>query len=327
MFIIKTLQTTITLYGNDIYTADLTGTLIRELTKRYKNVCYQSMLILSIIRIKETPSVIMNTNTLDGSAYADVQFEVYGVVYSAGEILHNCRVLEFNQSSIIMEHEHAGILLQKHSDIDGVIFKILKANQRIPVIVHNASYAPGKNSISMIAYPYAPSVDTVVYWNIKSGLTPEQTDKLSIILTNIEEEEKNHKAIATVPSYAFFRDLLYPYKINQKFDQSAKASALKLKPVQLNLKSLLEINAGCVTYPPEDNRMNKRLFLSTDFKADLILDTDIYIDSDAYTAISEICKKYLMHLQALRGFMETYPTEKAASELVTYFNLCKRAQL
>jgi hypothetical protein len=332
MIINKVLETTIDLLDpNDIYASNIDNLLMKKLDIRYKNKCYQSILILEIMKIIRRSTIKMVDNRLDGGAYIDVQFEVKGIIFIQGEILHGCKIIEIHSNATIAEHEYAGIKLQKEinlklqKDIGDAIFKILQVGQKIPVIVQKIRYMPNQSSISMIAIPYLPTISTEVYYEINQGLNPSQTEQIGYILDCIKTEEELHKTVNT-KAYDFFKDILYPYKTNQKYEQSKKVSSLKLIPVSLELKNMLEIDHGIITYPSEDNKINKRLFWSKNLDVDILKD-QLVITSSVYPVLADICNKYLLYLQALRGFVETYPTTENMQELLVYWKLCKNAQI
>jgi hypothetical protein len=335
MLITKVLETSVDLLDpNDIYVLDIDTLLISKLTTRYKNKCFQSILILEITKIIRRSSTRMINNRIDGSASVDVQFEVKGVILIQGEILHGCRIVEINSNAITAENNYAGIKIQKETnskatkDISDAIFKILRVGQKIPVVIQKVRYTPNQPSISVIATPFMPIVSDEIYYRINQPLNPSQTDQLSYLLDQISIEEKEHTAIQKDKSYDFFKDLLYPYKVNQKYDQSKKASTLKLKPVVLNIKNMVEIESGIVVYPSEDNRYNKRFFLSNSDDSNMFnaSDSSMIIDNGAYQIFADIVNKYILYLQALRGFVETYPTAESMQELLVYWKLCKNAQ-
>ena len=261
MIITKVINTTIDLFDPvDIYTVDIKSTLKKKLEDRYKKRCYQSILIIEIVSIKRHSSVIMVNNRLDGAAYVDVEFEAKGIVLITGEILHNCKIIEIHSNAITMEHEYAGIKLQK--DNGDAIFKILKVGQKIPVVIQKVRYMVNQTSISAIATPFLPSITEEVFYNITEGLSPEETNELTNLMLEIDKEEDTHKSAMKEETYEFFKNLIYPYKVNQKYELNQRAVSLKFKPVALELKALLEIKSGVIVYPQEDNRSNKRLFWS-----------------------------------------------------------------
>lgn len=325
MIITKILETKIDLSESDqMYSADIDSTIIQKLAERYVNKCYQSVLITNIIKIIRRSSIIMADNRLDGGAYVDVQFEIEGMILVKDEILTGCTIIEIhdNNTTITAEHKYAGIKLQK--DPHGVMFKILKIGQKIPIIVQKVRYTPNQSTISVIAIPYTPVKSTNCAYMIQRALNIDDTTKIGFIIDQITVEEKKHIDISKHKMYSFFRDILYPFKNNQKFENSKIVTEHKYKPVELELKQLLTIKNGTLLYPIEDPRHNKRLFWSQN---ETHIPEYITVVSDMYSAVSEILFKFLMYLHALRGLMETYETPEQVQELMTYWKLCQSVKL
>ncbi len=324
MIITKILMTSIDLLDpNDIFQADLDALILRKLNERYSKKCYQSILILNVERILKRSTAKITDNRLDAGASVDVQFEVKGVVLASGEILHGCVVSEIRDDIITAEHEYAGIKLK--ADPSGQMIKILQLGQKIPVVVHNVRYTINEHHISVLGAPYAPSPDNVIIYNNidnAEGLSAEETSKLEYMMQIIEKEEEQHKSHADQKQYQFFKDILYSYKTKQKPELN-KALA-SFKPVKLELKELLELKSGCIVYPNTDERINKRLFISnTIMQPDNV---NIVINNSLYNILMDVLTKYLYYMQALRGFMEVYPTTDDAKKVMSYWTLCRKLQ-
>jgi hypothetical protein len=325
MHITKILETTIDLIDpSEIYQHDIDRLITRKLNERYQNRCYQSILVLDVKKIIKRSSIKMVNNRLDGGAYVDVQFEVNGIILIEGEILHGCKIIEIHANAMTAEHTYAGIKLQK--EVGGQISNILKVGQVIPIVVHNVRYIPYKPTISMIATPYIPTIpDRQIYYNITSGLLPEQTEKLGFLIDQIEIEEKLHESIKKQKQYDFFKDLLYPYKVNQKYEQHKHTVDLNLTPLSLDLKSMCKISSGIVIYPIEDNKYNKRFFWS-DIEVDRT-SSDFIVNAELFLIMASFSNQYLLYLQALRGFVTTYNTPESMKPLMLYWRLCKNAKI
>jgi hypothetical protein len=324
MLITKILETTIDLIDPlEIYQHDIEKLLIKKLDERYKNRCYQSVLVLGINKIIRRSSIKMVNNRLDGGAYIDTQFEVIGVILIEGEILHGCKIIEIHTNAITAENKYAGIKLQK--EIGGNISSILKVGQIIPVTVQKVRYTPYQPTISMIASPYIPTVPKrTVYYNITNGLDLEQSEKIGFIMDQIEQEEKVHVEVVKQKQYEFFKQLMYPFKVNQKYEHHKQTEAMGLQPVPLELKKIMMLKSGVVIYPVEDNKSNKRFFWS---KNSHNSDSDFIVNSELFPVIASFANQYLLYLQALRGFVETYDTPESMTPLITYWRLCRNAKL
>jgi len=323
MYITKTIDTTIDLLDPvEIYQHDVNSLVLKKLNERYVKKCYQSILITEIISIIRLSPIMMSDNRLDGSAYVDVQFEVGGVIFIEGEVLHNCKIIEIHSNAITAEHEYAGIKLRKNAN--DVLSKILTVGQHIPVVIEKFKYTPAQSSISMIGSPFIPMAnDKQIIYYITSAMTEEDKEKMELLFNFIDKEEKLHPAITKQKQYAFFQDLLYPYKVNQKFEQNALVKKYNFQQVPIELKNMINMKNMYVVYSDKIPKQNK-IFFTTEQKVNIELDI---IEIDAFPLFASICNEYLLYLQALRGFVETYDTVSKLQALTTYWKICKNAKL
>lgn len=324
MIITKILETSIDLFdANDIYQSNVDDLLKHRLEARYKNYCYQSILITDITKIIRRSDIMMVSDRLDGAAYVDVQFEVSGVILIQGEILHNCKVAEIQPNSIVITHQYASIKLQKEPG-DQNISRILQKDQVIPMVVQQVRYYPNSKTISALAYPYIPTVSKNYYYHITSGLSAVETEKITMVIDQINKEEALHSNLKTNKAYDFFDSLLYSYKTDQHTSQAPYITKNEFKPIAFDIKLFLDIESGIIVYPSEDNRNNKRLFWTK--KTSIPESTNMTVDTSLYPVLTDVLSKYLLYLQALRGFVETYPTADDAKKLTTYWKLCQNSQ-
>ena len=295
----------------DIYTVDLPKLLLDKLIKRYKGVCYSSMLITDVLEIIRYSDRYLVDNRLDGGCYVNVQCKVRGIILCKGEILHGCKVIKITNSNIIIDHKYVtGMML---ADPKRRVIVLVRKDQLIPVIVNDVRYNIGKPQISIICIPYIPMPIKQIFYNINDNLSPEDTEKVDDLLTRITDELTIHNNIKNTKSYAFFRDVMYPYKTQQKFNMSPIGS--KFNAVNLDIKSLLAIKDGCILLPD----------LSTDIQhSKNKLDTPNVqiIDSSYYPAISELLINKLNYLIALRGFAEQYDTPEKVENMLAYWKTC-----
>lgn len=322
MIINKILETDVDLINpNDIYQHNIDNLLLEKLNDRYKNRCYQKSYILNVNKIIRRSTIKMVSNRLDGGSYISVQFEVSTFMLNPEDVLHNCKIIEIHENAIIAEHELVGIKLQKIPN--SKISHILKIGQVIPVIIKSVRYIPYQPKISVIAVPYLPVCQPNIFYNIISGLTVEQTEKLGLLFDMIQEEEEKHKNIQNDKKYQFFKDLVYPHKVNIKYEQTSIAEKNKFKPVNLELKEMLLIKDGIIVSPNEDNINNKRFFHS---KNTDLLNKVTVITSELFPVYAVYLKKYLVHKMLIRGFVETYKTTEDMNKLMIYWKLCKDAK-
>jgi hypothetical protein len=326
MIFYKTLETKVNLMDpNEAYTPDMKALLLRKLNERYKQICYQSSLVLEVTEILRHSMCIFAIDRDDGSSDVDVQFIVKCEEFVPGEIIHDCKIGDIHTNGIIASNQHASIKLQKEDD--NKVYSILTRDQRIPCVVQRARYIMGMNTASIAAVPYMPKVLKTIYYNIVTPLSADDKNKLMIYQKDIEAEELRHKDLTEGKSYKFFKSVMYPFKVNQKYEQSAFAVRNKAESVPLEIDKLASIAGGCIVYPSEDDRGNKRLFYTKEL---CIRDsTDMFaviIDTSLFQVLTDVYTKYLLYLQGLRGFCETYPTPEKIKELMGYWVLCNSAK-
>jgi hypothetical protein len=318
MHITKVFTTTIDIVDCLEQYTNIDVLIMKKLQDRYVKKCHMSMLILSVDKIIRRSSVHISSNRLDGSMYVDVEFAVSGVVFIAGEILHNCKIIEINAQTITAEHPYAIIKLQKTSlPVSDAIFKTLKIDQIIPVIVQLDRYMANKSTATMLATPYVPQPFANIVYSINKPLDDKQIEQLKSLLELVSDEEKKHSSIKDTKSYAVFSTIMYPYLNKQQFAKSKLYETMDLKPIDLNINAIQSISNGCIIYPSED-QPNKRFFHGKGIGT---------VQASLFMIVSSVVNKYLNYLQALRGFVETYPEgAKHTKELANYLNICQKTK-
>lgn len=276
MKIKKVLQTSFDLTDpNEIYTTDIESMLSSKILKRYLNRCYQSMLITGLSRIIRYSDIHMNDTRLDGAAYVDVQFEAEGIVLMTGEVVPACKIVSITNNGVIIENEHLGGILQ--SDPKKQLIKILKKDQIIPVIVQAARYNPYQNQITIKAIPYYPIKENIVWFAIDNeAMTPQDTEKLSLLLDEYQQLLKKHKS----SQY-------------NHFDKLTAKTELKFNVIQDDLKSLLAIKNKSICV--QDLNIYTKPSTQDDYPSSL------------YSALAYIYGKKIARLNMLYGLSEAYP--------------------
>lgn len=318
----KTLETTVDLYtAADFFAPNVSTMLIKKLTERYVGKCYQSMLIQKIDSILRYSETHMVENRLDGAAYIDVQFVAEGLILTQGEILHGCKVADITHSGVIVTHALAGGLVM--ADPKKQVFKILKKDQIIPVCIHAARYNLNQPQITIRGAPYAPSARNNVYYNITDIMSPEDTEKLSSVLDELNAEIELHAKLSNEKNYKFFEELVYPFKTVQKFEMSPIGS--KFTKITADLKSILEIHDGCLIVP-EESYKTQGLSIWHSKKSitpDTVQSHGTVIESHMYPAITDCINRRLLYLRNLRGFVEQYNTPEKIQDMMVYWKVCQ----
>lgn len=328
MFITKKLDTTVDLINpSDIYSPDISSVIVYELEQRYVGKCYRSVFILGINKILRRGPIIIRKNELDGCAYVDVQFLADCFILVQGEVLHGCNIAEIYSNAIIATNKYANIKLKKNKKNPAV--DILSVGDKIPIVVEKVRYIPCQNSVSVMGTPYLPRAEPTTFWRIARGMSNKEKNEIKTLLDTIEDEDKLHKDISKGKAYKFFSSLMYPYKVDQKTDKSKWVKSLKMKSVKL--EDSLELSKAIVCYP-DGKHKSDRVFYKTDDKFGDKLSNklndklDYVVDVDAFPYVADMCNRYLLHMQALRGFVETYTDMKDINKLMTYWRVCKSAK-
>lgn len=318
----KTLETSVDLYKPaDIYAVNVSAMLIDKLTARYVGKCYQSMLIQKIDSVLKYSETHLVDNRLDGAAFIDVQFVVEGLILIQGELLHGCKVVDITQSGVIVTHPHAGGLVM--ADPKKQVIKILKKDQIIPVNIQAARYNLNQPQITIRGMPYAPSLRNNVYYNITDIISPDDTEKLSELLTELNDEIALHANLASKENYKFFDGMVYPYKNIQKFEMTQIGRGFA--KITVDLKNLLTIRDGCLVIPEEPYKMpGISIYHSKNaMQSAAIQKNEVIIESEMYPAITDCINKRLMYLRNLRGFVEQYTTPEKIQEMMIYWKVCQ----
>lgn len=318
MIVTRIVETTIDLTqpGSEILSGNIDAVVMKKLTQRYVGHCYQSMLVLEIVKINKRSDVVMCRTQLNGAAYVDVNCTVSGMVLVPGEILQDCRIIEILGDNIIAQHAGKNVVkidTQKNT----LALQVLKTGQSIPVVVQQARYTPNSTQITAVATLYAPIADPLIMYQVTEGLTADERQRVEQLLAEIAEEEKHidHSA----QNYKFFTNIMYPYVTTQKFESMPMYK--KFAPLAFDAAQLDRVTHGTVTYPSIDKRENRRLLWSEE---NIEFDEITIVKSSAYVAIAEILNRYLKYLITLRGFMETYKTPEDIRPNITYWKVCQQ---
>lgn len=314
MLITKVLETAVDLFSpEDIYALDLPKLLLSKLNERYANKCYSSILIFKVIEIIRYSDRIMVDNRLDGAAYVNVQFKVEGVILTKGEVLQGCKIVNTTSFGVIIQHSYAvGIMTQ---DPQKKAIAVLKKDQIVPVIVDDVRYNIGKPQITITCKPYTPQSFPEIFYNINEILSPEDTEKIDLLLTELSDEKKLHTVLKSNKSYEFFKNLIYPYKTIRKFQMSPVGS--NFSTVVLELKEILKIRDGCIT----NVDLNVDDFVVHSKKTINSQDLQI-INGPLYPALSSILHHKIQFLRMLREFAEQYDTPEKNQQLMAYWKVC-----
>lgn len=321
MKVTKILETRIDIFNiNDIYCADYNKNIINILKEKYVKKCFKAIYILDVLRIVHRSSLHCKNKVLDGSTYIDVSFEVYGIVYEKGEVIHDCKIISINAINGTMhaKSEHASILIK---NIKGII--VFKETDVIPVIVNMARYTIFESEISLSAIPFIPILAKPTMFKItsvESDIKKQVSEiidfkKLDALEKKIDLIKKSNKAV-----YKFFHDLVYPYKALQKVSGTV---------YNIDLESLLMLKIDSVYYKADchlDDNTYLKLTSADIIKLETKYATTAMLEIDAKDYIIHLFDDKTKRLNILLDLLELYDSSakiKSKSPVWSLYNLFK----
>jgi hypothetical protein len=300
MFIKKVLETYIDITNpNDIFSADVEKMLISKLNDKFVGKCYMSCLITKVNSIIKRSFIYMK-DTLLGDGSINIMFEVDAIEYIKNEIITGCKIIKKESNGIIHAiSEYAGIQINIPSSLS-----IFKEGDYIPVIVKMVRYNINQSTISILATPFVPNSDPIIYYKIIDHLSTPELNVIKSLLNQINDEELFLKNINANSKkiYNFFDDLLSKktQKINYKKLLPGNITNVKISDI-LNIKSGIVFN-NKLEYS------NLYIINSADTN---ITNTEILenvVEESMFIAFTSLLTNHLVNLQSMRGFIKHYPT-------------------
>lgn len=318
MKIKKVLETRIDVFNiNDIYCSDYNKSVIQMLKDKFALKCFKSIYILDILRIVNRSTLQCKSKVLDGSVYIDVTFEVLGIVYDKGDIIHNCKIIQINNNGIIhAKSAYASLYIKNILDVH-----IFKENDEIPVIVNMSRYNIYDTEISVSSIPLIPILKKSTIYRILSD-DKKDLDKqiaslfnfkeLDDIETSIKNMSKSHKVV-----FNFFKNLLYPFKKIQKNYGTENIISLE------NLLSLMHLD---MIYIPDSYLDDNTYLKLSEADKNKIISSDVdtsVIDISKQEFILYILNNYYKNLSYFIEFLQTYDTPEKVESKKPFWSLYK----
>ena len=279
--------------------------IINYLKNKYLNKCFKSVFIIDILQILNRSKIKCKNKTSDGNLYVDVLFEVKGLIFEKGEIIHNCKILQINENNIIIaKAENASLKIRNNTNVN-----IFKVDQKIPVIVNMQRYNLFMGEVSISAVPLQPIAKQVIFYKCDES-NPNQNISSFIKkqMENINDLEKRVNKLKTSNKkiYQFFKDMIYPYK---KYKDIEKQKGVKSFTINnKNITDLQKISSSGYLFRPETQiDDNKFYYISEEF-FDNISSTGVLVHLSLPGIISFIVNDYHKNLIKLEGFLINYDT-------------------
>lgn len=296
MFIKKVLETYIDITNPiNIFSGDIEKMLIDKLHEKFVNKCYMSCLIIKINKIIKRSYIYMN-DTLEGDCNINIMFEVDAIEYIKNEIITGCKIIKKESNGIVLAmSKYAGIQINIPDNLS-----IFKEGDDIPVIVKMVRYNINQTSISILATPFMPNTEPIIYYKIIDTLSKPEENIIKSLLSQINNEELTIQNIDSNSKkiYSFFNNLLSnkSQEIDYKKLFSEKSSEFKISNI-LNIKSGIVFNNGL-------DFSNPVIINITDYKNN---SDEKLIEESAFIAFSTILTNHLCNLQSINGFIKYYP--------------------
>lgn len=315
MKVTKILETRLDIIDiNSIFCSDYEKNIMSMLKNKYNNRCFKSIYILDVNRIVARSNLHCKNKVLDGSTYIDVSFEISGIVYEKGDIIHNCKIIQINNNGTMhAKSKYASIHIK---NIDGLV--VFKEMEEVPVIVNMTRYNIFEDEISVSAIPFIPILKKSTVFKITDALVNDEStfdlfdfNQLNKYLDMVQTESKNNKIV-----FKFFTELLHPYKVVKDFNLGKKT--------KIDLTTLLELKNDNLLYTPESKLNASECFILND--TDLKKLEKIYPDTSIINInhkeyIYHTLNNYSKNLECLLEFMQIYNTEEKIKQNTKFWSL------
>lgn len=300
---------------NDMFCSDYNNNILQILKKLYIKKCFKSIFILDIIRIVNRSGLHCKNKVLDGGTYIDISFEVSGIIYEKGEIIHNCKIIQINNNGTM--HAKSDYASLNIKNVEGLV--LVKENDIIPIIVHMSRCNIFEEEISVMAIPFIPILKQPIIYKI--NITSNSIDVLDLdVITKLENElQKIKKTNSSV--YEFFIKLIYPFKSTKELDE--------YKGTKITLDNFAKLQQDMLIYSPESYLDNDTFVILSDEEKVKVMKlpdaTTISINKNDY--ILYLCNQYTNRLNTLLEFLQLYDTPakiKEKSQIWSVYTLLKK---
>lgn len=254
MRIIKIIETTIEILSPIELFSD-PNNLLKLLKHKFEKKCLKNMLIQTVLSIKDESPCEISPITKTGKM--NVKFEVEGIEYAEGEIIHNAKIVNkgATRGSVIAVAPDTYILITGDQTAESV----LGVEQLIPVINEKSCYRINSERISIIGKMFTPGQYHSRRYNLyysNGSVSPNELDVyIKKDLQQIEMLEKeietgnisgekisgvlntslNTRSNSKLTSYDILRAELWPCKRTKESFLNEMAGKEKGSPVEMSL--------------------------------------------------------------------------------------------
>ena len=322
MIITKTIQTKVHIDDSVLlYSGDIDAVVMDNLKQRFEGYCYMSCLILEVLEIQKRSNFVFSKQRHDGSASCNVRMKVKGIVIKKHEMLHDCVVKKIDKDGhIICKNKHSAVYIRASKAL-----QTIKQGQTIVALAGLVKYKMFKPAISVNALPFIPITDKsteVIYTVIVSN----PTGIVQKMLTRMDEEIKNNQSLDK-DVYAFFMDLLYPYKTKKRFD-TVKSSAKPLTQIAKSTNGT-KLNLSQPDWILMDTPL---VIVHSKVDSDNVLGSDdlkstqegIVVTEEYENIMGYMIHKYIEHMVTLRKLCTSYDSMEKVKDNSNVWDIYKR---
>lgn len=285
---------------NEIFSNNIENMLMDKLREKFIGKCYMSCLIININKIIKRSFIYMK-DTLEGDCHLNIMFEVDAIEYIKNEIINGCKIIKKESNGIIHAiSEHTGIQINIPANIS-----IFKEGDIIPVIVKMVRYNINQTSVSVLATPFIPNTDPIIYYKITDTLSKPETEIINSLLSQIKNAELNIKGDSNSKKiYKFFTDMLANNNSSKSTINNNYKKLFSDKINQINISDILNIKTGIVFKSNEEFDSSIIMNVKSNDKIEDKIE-DI-IEESMFIIFSTLLISYLSNIQSLQGFLKYY---------------------
>lgn len=304
---------------SEVLSSDIHGTVLALLTKRFVGRNYMSMHVLGIEIIRMS-RIRMHTDTLNASAWVDVQCMMEGLIYSVGDIIPGCTFTKIlSGPQLFMESADKKVAISISIEQNPVASAI-RADGVFPIVlVVPPSYQPNQSKITAIGQIYYPQESPNTMYKIVGGLSDAEVIVINNLLKKITDARSAVAAIESENpnSYKFGREVLHAY--------TTGASAAPLAGFTLldDALSLKEKTSGFIYENIHAYRMDFNWYWS-DASAGKYTNM---VHCTLFYALNYLCSSKLQYLQNLASFCGYYNTPNTIRTMSTYWQICTKMKI
>lgn len=305
---------------NDMYAANRDEMLIQKLTDKFVGVCYNSCYILNINKLIRRSYLYMK-DTLEGDSQLSVLFEVDALIYAKGEVINGCTIVKKEPNGIVhAKSQYAGIQINITRNLD-----IFKEGDVVPIIVKRVRYNINQPEVTVLATPFIPPNDNVVYYKPTGKLDDNQSKDIDKILKQIGDAKK------MLSSQTSTNKKIIKFFINLIALKKQKQPKILQKISIHDVKKWSVINEGALVLEQGDNPHVLQVQIGDSSMSKLVsssvgnsaeeksesfpsVDESLIVEETIYNICTIFLLNHLQYLQTIQGFLKQYPTFAAVQK-------------